>query len=63
MTMTYETAMERLEALAREMENGDIVIDELAAKLKEAQQLLSFCKDKLTKADEEVKKLLTEEEN
>lgn len=61
--MTYETAMERLEALAREMENGDIVIDELAAKLKEAQQLLSFCKDKLTKADEEVKKLLTEEEN
>ena len=61
--MTYETAMERIEALAREMENGDIVIDELAAKLKEAQQLLSFCKDKLTKADEEVKKLLTEEEN
>ncbi len=52
--LTYETAMERLEALAREMENGDIVIDELATKLNEAQQLLAFCKDKLTKADEEV---------
>lgn len=61
--LTYETAMARLETLAREMENGDIVIDELAAKLKEAQELLTFCKDKLTKADEEVKKLLNEEEN
>jgi exodeoxyribonuclease VII small subunit len=60
--LTYETAMERLEALAREMENGDIVIDELATKLNEAQQLLAFCKDKLTKADEEVKRLLEDDE-
>ena len=60
--LTYETAMERLEALAREMENGYIVIDELATKLNEAQQLLAFCKDKLTKADEEVKRLLEDDE-
>ena len=60
--LTYETAMGRLEALAREMENGDIVIDELATKLNEAQQLLAFCKDKLTKADEEVKRLLEDDE-
>lgn len=56
--LTYEAAMNRLEKLAREMENGDIAIDQVAAKLKEAQQLLQFCKDKLTKADEEVQKLL-----
>lgn len=56
--LTYEVAMERLEKLAREMESGDVVIDKLAAKLKEAQQLLAFCKDKLTKADEEVQQLL-----
>ena len=55
--MTYESAIERLETLAREMESGEVAIDLLAAKLKEAQ-LLAFCKDKLTKADEEVKKLL-----
>ena len=58
--LTYEAAMNRLEKLAREMENGDIAIDQVAAKLKEAQQLLQFCKDKLTKADEEVQKLLEE---
>ena len=58
--LTYEAAMNRLEKLAREMENGDIAIDQVAANLKEAQQLLQFCKDKLTKADEEVQKLLEE---
>ena len=59
-TLTYEAAMERLEKLAKEMETGDVAIDQLAAKLKEAQQLLTFCKDKLTKAEEEVQKLLDE---
>ena len=56
--LTYEEAMERLEALAAEMEKGTIAIDQLASKLQEAQKLLAFCKDKLTKADAEVKKLL-----
>ena len=60
MELTYEAAMEKLEKLAKEIENGDIAIDQLATKLKEAQQLLQFCKDKLTKADEEVRKLLAE---
>ena len=60
--LTYEGAMERLEILAREMEGGEVAIDQLAVKLKEAQQLLSFCKDKLTKADEEVQHLLADTE-
>ena len=59
--MTYESALSRLEALASEMEAGEVAIDELAPKLKEAQQLLTFCKDKLTKADEEVRKILEED--
>jgi len=58
--LTYKTAMERLETLTKEMENGEIAIDQLATKLKEAKQLLQFCKDKLTKADEEVRKLMDE---
>lgn len=60
--MTYEGAMQRLEALAREMEAGDVAIDSLAEKLKEAQQLLTYCKAQLTKAEAEVQKLLKEEE-
>ena len=59
--LTYEAAMTRLEQLAKEMENGDVAIDLLATKISEAQQLLQFCKDKLTKADKEVQKLLAEQ--
>ena len=58
--LTYEAAITQLEKLAREMEAGEVPIDLLAAKLKEAQTLLAFCKANLTKADEEVKKLLEE---
>lgn len=60
-TLTYEAAMKRLETLAREMEAGEVPIDQLATKLKEAQQLLTFCKDKLTRAEAEVQKLLAEQ--
>lgn len=52
--------MVRLEKLAKEIESGEIAIGKLAEKLKDAQQLLQFCKDNLTKADEEVRKLLAE---
>ena len=58
--LTDEAAMVRLEKLAKEIERGEIAIDKLAEKLKDAQQLLQFCKDNLTKADEEVRKLLAE---
>lgn len=56
--MTYEEAIAQLEELARQAENGTLPIDQLASKLKDAQQLLQFCKQKLTAAEEEVEKLL-----
>lgn len=56
--MTYEEAMAQLEKLARQAEDGTLPIDQLAAKLKDAQQLLQFCRLKLTAAEEEVQKLL-----
>lgn len=58
---TYEEAVQRLEALARQAEDGTLPIDQLAAKLKEAQQLLAFCKQKLTAAETEIQKLLSPE--
>ena len=33
---------------------------ELSEQLKRAQDLIKFCKDKLTKTDEEIKKILAE---
>jgi exodeoxyribonuclease VII small subunit len=36
-------------------------IDQMAEQLKRAQQLIKLCKDKLTKTDAEIKKILTEQ--
>lgn len=54
--MKYEDAMKRLEELVQQMESGDVSIDSLTQKLKEAKQLIQLCKDKLTKTEEEIKK-------
>lgn len=56
--MTYGKAMERLEALVAEMEEGELDIDLLGSRLKEAQELVRFCRGKLYKADEEVKRIM-----
>ena len=54
----YEEALHRLEEIVAKMENDEYDIDELAANLKTAQQLIKLCRDKLTKTDAEIKKLL-----
>lgn len=56
--MTYEKAIERLQEITSKIERGEMDIDSLAANLKEAKELVAFCKDKLTKTEEEVKKIL-----
>lgn len=56
--VNYEAAVSRLEEIVRKMESDELDIDQLAAQLKEAQSLIKLCKDKLTKTDEEIKKLL-----
>lgn len=58
----YEDALENLETIARKMESGQYDIDELTTQLKKAQELIKLCKDKLTKTDAEIKKVLENEE-
>ena len=57
-TMKYEEAVKELETIVRRMEANELNIDTLSTELKRAQELLRLCKDKLSKADEEVKKVL-----
>lgn len=47
----------------RKMENNEFDIDQLAEQLKKAQKLISLCKNKLTKTDEEIQKILEEGES
>ena len=58
-TTKYEDAMKELESIVRRMENNELDIDSLSPELNRAQTLIKLCKDKLTKADNEVKKVLS----
>jgi exodeoxyribonuclease VII small subunit len=60
--MKYEEALRKLEDIVARMEAGDVDVDQLAEQLKQAQQLIALCRDKLTKADEEIKKILEKTE-
>jgi exodeoxyribonuclease VII small subunit len=55
---TYDEALKRLEAIVSAIEGGNLDVDSLSSNLKEAQALLAFCREKLYKVDNEVKKLL-----
>ncbi len=57
---TYAQALARLEDIVSRIDNNELEIDELAKKIKEANEIIAFCSDKLTKADREIEKLLSE---
>jgi exodeoxyribonuclease VII small subunit len=58
--MKYEAAFAELQAIVHKMENDELDIDQMADQLKRAQELIKLCKDKLTKTDEEIKKILSD---
>ena len=59
--MKYEKAYAELQTIVRQMENDELDIDQMAEQLKRAQELIKLCKDKLTKTDEEIKKILAQD--
>ena len=58
--MKYEAAIAELQFIVSKMENDELDIDQMSEQLKRAQELIKLCKDKLTKTDEEIKKILSE---
>ncbi len=58
--LKYEEALKELETIVRKMEANEYDIDQLAIQLKKAQELIKFCKDKLTKTEEELQKIKLE---
>lgn len=58
--LKYEEAIATLEQIVARMENNELDLDTMSEELKKAQQLIKLCKDKLTKTDQEIRKLLNE---
>ena len=56
----YEEAVQQLENIVQKLENGELTIDALSNELKKAQKLISLCRQRLTKTDEEIQKILND---
>ena len=56
--MKYSEAKTELEKIVHSIESDDLDIDTLTQKVKRATELIAFCKEKLTKTDSELQKLL-----
>lgn len=58
----YEEAVRQLEDIVAKMESNELDVDSLSLQLKTAQKLIKICKDKLNRADSDVKKILQDED-
>ena len=56
--MTYAKAAARLNEILRQMEQEQLDIDTLTDTLKEAKQLISFCKNRLSEVDKSVREIM-----
>ena len=59
-TLTYSQAKQELEKIVSAIESGELDVDALTEKVKRASELIALCKEKLTKTDEELQKILNE---
>lgn len=55
---SYEDQIEELEEIIRQIEDETIAVDELAAKVKKAAELIRSCRKVLSSAAEEVDDIL-----
>jgi len=58
--LTFEESLKNLEIIVKDLENGNVLLDDAIAKFTEAMKLAKFCNDKLTSAEENVNKILKE---
>lgn len=58
--LTFEQALERLEAIVSQLEGGTLPLEEALELFQEGSQLQALCQRMLTEAEATVEKLLTE---
>lgn len=60
---TYSEAFEELQQIVREIEEGEISVDELSAKVKRAAELIAVCREKLSATEQDVSQILRDLED
>lgn len=56
--ISFEKALERLEAIVGEMEDGSLSLDKMIARFEEGQSLLKFCTRKLNEVEKKIEVLV-----
>ena len=52
--LSFEKAMERLEAIVEEMESGKMPLEELLVRYEEGMKLVKVCQERLTRAEQKI---------
>ncbi len=56
--ISYTEAKKELTEIVTAIETGELDVDALTEKVKRASELILFCKEKLTRTDQELQKIL-----
>ena len=59
--LNYEEALKQLQEIVNKLENKEIKLDELSISVKEAKRLVDYCRDKLDKTEEEIRRIIDPE--
>jgi len=60
--LSYSEAVATIDEILQQIETGELDVDELAEKVKQASELLKLCRRKLFSSEKEVEKILKEME-
>jgi exodeoxyribonuclease VII small subunit len=60
-TIKYSEAISEIEEILELIEAGELDVDELTGKVKRVSQLIQLCKSKLHDADEDIKRILSQD--
>jgi exodeoxyribonuclease VII small subunit len=55
--LSFEQALDELDALVRRMESGELALDDAVAAYKRGAELAQHCQGKLAAAEQEIRKL------
>lgn len=59
--ISYAEAIDEIEAILQNIEEGQLDVDELAEKVSRVTELLKLCRDRLHKTEKQIGKILDKE--
>jgi exodeoxyribonuclease VII small subunit len=61
--LSFESALSRLETIVRQLESGELPLDEAISQFQEGMMLAKICRDRLDQAEQKIEMLVAEAGN